>query len=121
MSRYMCGANRITYRENGRFCSKFKLEISPRDILERDNLAQDLEWYVRGKVDVNGTFTYCRCRGQLCNLPNKSALKCFSTPYIGEEIQPLQSSDDLKEQNFFAEKNLVSCPPDIKQCKRYGM
>ena len=114
-SKYSCGANHLSYKQNGWFCSRFKLEESPRD-----DLGDQMKESVEGKVNINDTFTFCRCRGHLCNMAKKSALKCFSTPSVGEEIQPLYPFENLEQQNFFTEDNMITCPPRITQCYRYG-
>ena len=81
-SLYSCGESKLKQLQNGRLCSRFKLEELPRD---------DLTKYLKTKVEkklVNEDFyTYCRCRGQLCNYQKKPNIKCHSTPSIDEGTQ----------------------------------
>ena len=92
------------------------MEESPRD-----DLAKKLSKLVKGEVDVNGNFTYCRCRGELCNKKGDSEIKCYSTALVDESTKSLNSISKLKDENYFKkDRNLISCPPNISQCQRYG-
>ena len=107
---------KTSYNQNGRFCSRFMMEETPRD-----DLAKKLRKLVEGEVDVDGNFTYCRCRGQLCNKKEESEIKCYSTTLVDENTRSLNSISNLEEQNFFEnDRNLILCPSNITQCHRYG-
>ena len=80
-SLYSCGESKLKQLQNGRLCSRFKLEESPRD---------DLTKYLKTKVEKlknDDFYTYCCCRGQLCNYQKKPNIKCYSTPSIDEGTQ----------------------------------
>ena len=121
-SKYSCGQNLtnnpkddVHYETTKGFCSRVNLEESPRD-----TLTIILKNLVTGKVEVDGNITYCRCRGQLCNVKKESTIQCYSTPILDENLQTLYNIPKLINQNFFSETNIVSCPIDIAQCYRYG-
>ena len=66
-------------------------------------------------VDLGDEFTYCRCKGHLCNdYPQTSTLriKCYSTPKVDEMNEPLIS--------LGSQTNIVTCPPGITQCYQKG-
>ena len=71
-------------------------------------------------VELNGNFTYCRCRGKMCNDNKKNGIRCFSTPSTDTETESLYHLEKLRSHNFFKEENLLNCPPGIKQCYYYG-
>ena len=81
-SLYSCGESKLKQLQNGRLCSRFKLEESPRD-----DLAKYLKSKVEEKLSKDDFYTYCRCRGQLCNYQKKPNIKCYSTPSIDEGTQ----------------------------------
>ena len=113
-SLYSCG-RKLDVSQNGRLCSNFKLEKSPRDVL-----TSYLNKLVKGKVEPNGNFTYCRCRGQRCNGNTKHSISCFSTPSIDRKTESFYEIPLLRANNFFSDENLLHCPPGIKQCYYYG-
>ena len=127
-SRYSCGLD-LSELKNGRLCSRFSLQNSSiwTPVGEKEKfrgVEYDLVNYLRrlvmDKIEVNGNFTYCRCRGQSCNSKEDSTIKCYSTPSIDEETQPIYSIPQLQSQKFFSEENLISCPRNITQCYRSG-
>ena len=114
-SLYSCGVN-LDATSNGRLCSRFRLEYSPRD-----DLTRALKQLLIGTfIGIGDTFTYCRCRGHFCNGRDSQRLKCFSSSSVDEETQSLYSMERLNEEKVFASENLVSCPTGITQCYRYG-
>ena len=94
--------------------------MPPQLKTNKHDLAKHLRSLVMDKVDVDGNFTYCRCRGQSCNSKEDSTIKCYSTPSVNEETRPIYSIPQLQSQKFFSEESLISCPRNITQCYRSG-
>ena len=96
--------------KNGRLCSRFKLESQARD-----QLSSELMSLTKGEIDLGDEFTYCRCKGHLCNdYPQTSTprIKCYSTPKVDEINEPVVS--------LGSQTNIVTCPPGITQCYQKG-
>ena len=96
--------------KNGRLCSRFKLETQPRD-----ELSSYLMKIMKGETALGDEFTYCRCKGHLCNdYPQTSThrIKCYSTPKVDEINEPVVS--------LGSQTNIVTCPPGITQCYQKG-
>ena len=130
-SRYSCGLD-LSELKNGRLCSRFRFQNSSIDSTTPGNewkngaqgvkydLANHLRRLVKDKIEVNGNFTYCRCRGQSCNSKEDSTIKCYSTPSVDEGTRPIYSVPQLQSQKFFSKESLISCPRNITQCYRSG-
>ena len=69
-------------------------------------------------IGINDTYTYCRCRGNHCNIKEDASIKCYSTPSVDETTLSLYNFSQLRNQNFFTDENLIFCP--TAQCYRYG-
>ena len=114
-SLFRCG-QKLNFEQNSRLCSRFYVEEHPRDELT-EILKKSMN---ETSVHVNDTFLYCRCKGHACNKYASKGLKCFSSPSVDEETQPLYQMEKLYEKNTFSEDNLVSCPQGITQCYSYS-
>ena len=111
-SLFRCG-QKLDLEQNGRLCSRFKLEEHPRDELT-EILKKSMN---NTSIHINDTFLYCRCKGHVCNEYTPLGLKCFSSPLVDEETQPLYQMEKFYDQN---EDKLVSCPQGITQCYSYS-
>ena len=112
---YSCG-QLLNQNQNGRLCSRFTVVELPKDDFAK-NLKKTVE---QSGVGVDGDFTYCRCKGQLCNNKKTSSIQCYSTVIEDEKRQLLHSVSKLHIKDYFSDKNLVSCPNNVTQCYRYS-
>ena len=99
---------------NGNLCSKFTFKEFPL------GLSENLKEKLNQTLLPNEKYSFCRCRGSLCNQNYGSRINCYSTPRINEKNEPLFKIDDLHKSKFFSQKNLVTCPERITQCYQYG-
>ena len=72
---------------------------------------------VKDEIALSDRFTYCRCKGHLCNdYPQTSTqrIKCYSTPKVDEINEPVVNL------GTGSQADIVTCPPGITQCYQKG-